>query len=1511
MSMYDKMVRRLFFGMLAACLMPLAHEARAAAQQGNCASMSIPISVPCTLPVTLQREWSELLGDWWDAGVTDVTRQNGTCYLVANFTPGKPYVIWISNAASKMITVYQTYLPLIMEGGVPSTATIPNTWFGEFWAGDDLYLYVDSGIRGAQSEHGWSPVDMDAGSAQLYFAVSGGYPGQTCTFNCAQKPLADVIPQDGTESVPHEISVATAGTAECPFASGTKEYWFSANLEAGKTYAFTTPSPASGVAAVMRAVFADDDPERTVDESQGEDGSKTIAVTLQREGAVKLCVTVAGEWGSASSADLSWTIVDGGSVAFQTGDYRVSGEDSSVSLTVRRTAVGKPIDVLWGTVSESALAGQDYLPQHGVLHWEAEDDSDRTVTIPLLSAPVSADETRSFSVRLVAAPESEWAPAIPVDLARVTIERHAVQPVPPEIPPADDEPYDRPLAVGSFDGVLLVGAGMEADTGSNAYARVSVESAADGTMTAHVRLSGGADWEFAGEAGCLTSAACPGAVLTVFLPEGTVADLSDAPGGVMEASLSLAGSLYSGDLFRVQSQMNAPVLDRMVTLAGTYLYALRGAGDRWVPQGCGVLSAKVAVDGTTEVSGCLADGKPFAIQAKAYETSAGLAVPLYWQDADGLTFFGGTLRTTGESALAWHDDRAQYGGDGASGFAIRLTPQGGRHDETVSVGTRFRGYELVVDDLESPFADWTLVAEGDAFVSDDLSVSFDFDAAEGVLTGSDGQNSFVAALLPGTDGFLGYELSAGKSRPFALQAFWMDPDYSESWGWTSTVTFNLNGAQGQCPASVEVPAGGSILLPIDSPDTFFWEGQELRGWRRSDTGALVSPGSTMPAPAKDVTLTAEWTFAVRGIAEALDCDLTFANKGTAVACGWRVDPDASSEPGGSSVRSGDLVRYQESVLETTVQGAGRLQFDYKTSSHDDNILTVTVEDADGTKATILEASGKDSAWQHVSYEITTEGAHTIRFRFYQSARDGLSSGNCAWIDRLQFGETAEIVLSLGIGEAEGATVALTQMSLLVGKPIGLLPDPECATLRFVGWQDARGRMVSSGRVLPRGGLELTAAWEELTWQVVFASGFSATGKVPDPIPFKLGETVRLPGRGDLEPLKSGATFLGWTADGVNTLNEGADYVPTARRDVTFTSVWDMQLQEIALAMECSLPFEFGGSVEWTVEERAGYSCVGDTCAWSGTLARYQTAAMTTHVIGPGTLSFKYKMSCRSGDELAVLVDDENLRSYDGGSASGGWRDSGSLAIPAGEHKISFVFSKNARLSGDNCVWMDSLVWEPEGQRVTVRYDDQVKQVLRGTEQVENGETLLVSGGSVALTVTAVDWRAPSCDSAVVTTEAARDVQTKTYVITPTEDCTVEFSGVAYAGDADGRTIISGKTVDAAKACAWGVAHGVTEADFGAYYDDYLLNVAPGTDAGIRVSDLDFSVVGEVKLAVAGTGVVLDNLNGMLVLQATSSLGEGFVDVDMSKVAVKATADSAVLTVPAATDGSCFFRVLVK
>ena len=128
------------------------------------------------------------------------------------------------------------------------------------------------------------------------------------------------------------------------------------------------------------------------------------------------------------------------------------------------------------------------------------------------------------------------------------------------------------------------------------------------------------------------------------------------------------------------------------------------------------------------------------------------------------------------------------------------------------------------------------------------------------------------------------------------------------------------------------------------------------------------------------------------LSEAMDTNLIFDTGG---------DADWFSQTGtryhdGDSAQSGDITDSEESWLQTTVSGSGRISFYWKVSSESNcDYLQFYI---DGVRQDRISDS---EDWHKMTYEITGSALHTLKWRYFKDS--SISEGDdCGWVDKVEW-----------------------------------------------------------------------------------------------------------------------------------------------------------------------------------------------------------------------------------------------------------------------------------------------------------------------------------------------------------------------------------------------------------------------------------------------------------------------------------------------------------------------------
>jgi hypothetical protein len=136
------------------------------------------------------------------------------------------------------------------------------------------------------------------------------------------------------------------------------------------------------------------------------------------------------------------------------------------------------------------------------------------------------------------------------------------------------------------------------------------------------------------------------------------------------------------------------------------------------------------------------------------------------------------------------------------------------------------------------------------------------------------------------------------------------------------------------------------------------------------------------------------------------------------------------------------------------------------------------------------------------------------------------------------------------------------------------------------------------------------------------------------------------------------------------------------------------LPSLAGALDTSgLTYTLGGNANWFAQTMTTGD--GADAAQSGAIGHSQQTWFETTVTGPGSLSFRWKVSSESGYDYLEFSIDGVLQS---GRISGtvDWTAQ-SHAITAGSHTLRWRYTKDgSAVSGSDAGWVDQLVWAPSG-----------------------------------------------------------------------------------------------------------------------------------------------------------------------------------------------------------------------
>ena len=293
-----------------------------------------------------------------------------------------------------------------------------------------------------------------------------------------------------------------------------------------------------------------------------------------------------------------------------------------------------------------------------------------------------------------------------------------------------------------------------------------------------------------------------------------------------------------------------------------------------------------------------------------------------------------------------------------------------------------------------------------------------------------------------------------------------------------------------------------------------------------------------------------------GLGEWVNCyNRAFTTDGNSQ---WYGDSSVSHD-GYESLRSGTISNNGVSWVETTINCEGRISFWWKSSceEYDGDVYDYAYLSVDGVPQGALNnyqpagiAIGGQTDWTNIVFDVTGEGAHTIRWTY---CKDDLDDGNvgedCVWLDEFSFTPKPTISFDIGAsanGNAPDSIHAFAETHITLPNQDGFGWSDHV----FNGWcEGIENYAGGADYIVPSSNVTLTAKWIAKSF-VSFDIG-NGDGTTPEMIKALPDESISLPTGEAL--LWADHVFNGWT-DGINKYAAGANYsVPSS--NVTLTAIW--------------------------------------------------------------------------------------------------------------------------------------------------------------------------------------------------------------------------------------------------------------------------------------------------------------------------------------------------------------------
>ena len=475
------------------------------------------------------------------------------------------------------------------------------------------------------------------------------------------------------------------------------------------------------------------------------------------------------------------------------------------------------------------------------------------------------------------------------------------------------------------------------------------------------------------------------------------------------------------------------------------------------------------------------------------------------------------------------------------------------------------------------------------------------------------------------------------------------------------------------------------------------------------------------------------------LSEALDNQaLTFTTGGSSQ---W-VGQSLTTYDGTDAAQSGFLEGGQTNWMQTSVSGPGTISFWWCADSQVDDYLKFLVDGK--VKAS---TSGPDNGWTQKSFEITGEGEHVLQWRYQKDMYwdRGLDAGFVDQIVWTPLDNQATLPDLFPCFLLDSDWPTLVALSASADEPYSSTLVFKTSDTLYVGWNVG----VSGASVTDRFYTRILVDGEQLaSWSTDSISVGSAVGITGHPLgSFAAGEHVLVldadhtesiaesdesnnthaitftvvadedeepsavsvvfdaqggklsngaatriveatPGNlwGKLPmPSMSGQVFDGWFTDARgSTMITASSAVPSA--GATYYAHWTPRLGLAAAS-------EWGGAFEtdsWCGQVVVSHD--GNDALRSGIIYNNQSSYIRTTVIGAGTLSFWWAVSCEASgnDALSFLVDGVQKK-YISGERD--WANVVFDVSGSGEHTIEWRYTKNATVTkGEDFGWLDQISW---------------------------------------------------------------------------------------------------------------------------------------------------------------------------------------------------------------------------
>lgn len=447
------------------------------------------------------------------------------------------------------------------------------------------------------------------------------------------------------------------------------------------------------------------------------------------------------------------------------------------------------------------------------------------------------------------------------------------------------------------------------------------------------------------------------------------------------------------------------------------------------------------------------------------------------------------------------------------------------------------------------------------------------------------------------------------------------------------------------------------------------------------------------------------------LAEALESPLVWTTGGHS---NW-VTQTTNTHDNADAAQSGRIGHSQESWIQTIVTGPGTLTFWWKVSSESSNDRLRFY--LNGSEQ--FGISGTNNGWLFRTVSLSS-GTKTLRWRYNKNSSTvrGLDRG---FLDQVTFTPPAPPT-------PPTITTAPTNQTVAQGTTVVFNSAATGGAPLTYRWQRNGTNLVNGGNVsgatTPTLTLTAVQAAQAGTYTVVVTNlGGTATASASLTVTPPVGPTIvsqpvsQTVGAGSTVTFNVGATGSAplsyrWRRNGVALVNgNGISGATTAT--LTIANVQDAHEGNYSVLVSNAVNtatssnatltvLSLGDALDapglvWTTEGDGLWNSQTTTnhdgvdAARSGPIDQDEESVLETTVVGPGTISFWWKVSSELDEDfLTFYIDDNDVAEISGES---GWTFR-SFAVPSGTQVLRWIYSKNGGGVGLDAGWVDQVQFTP-------------------------------------------------------------------------------------------------------------------------------------------------------------------------------------------------------------------------